>query len=193
MKRSFFFPVILLTALGLSGCMKKDCGCDPDSELTEILPPVVFQYEYYNYAWGFRHQGFLIDHNGHVKGFQQPKKWISMDSSGMISKADLEFNLAQCDTVCGKVEFNVLEDYYLKIKDIRYGKIADNGMVMADAGTGVLSAWYWNEKAWKYENVFLISNSDVYRINTHHDVKEMVDWLRKIGEKTPWFYWYGGI
>jgi hypothetical protein len=50
-----------------------------------------------------------------------------------------------------------------------------------------------NEKAWKYENVFLISNSDVYRINTHHDVKEMVDWLRKIGEKTPWFYWYGGI
>lgn len=203
MKRSVFFSIILLTAIGFTGCMKRDCGCDPDRDgdrdgdrghdtrLSHVAP-VLFQYEYYNYAWGFRHRGFLIDHDGRINGFEQPKKWIVTDSTGMVTKADLEYNLAQCDTICGKVDREELEANFRMIKDIHLGKILDNGMVMADAGTGVFSAWSWNERAGKYENVFFISNGDIYKINTHPDVKEIVEWLRKIGEKTNRFYWYGG-
>lgn len=153
--------------------------------------PVLFQYEYYNYAWGFRHLGFMIDQKGNVNGFKQPKNWTVPDSMGMMSKAGLENNLAQCDTVCGTVDKFLLDENYKKIPDIRNGKIIDNGLVMADAGTGELSAWFWNERAEKYENVFLISNGDVYKVNSHPDVKELVDWLRKIGEKTDRFFWFG--
>lgn len=191
MKRSIVFSILLITALGFSGCMKRDCGCDTDPKLT-ILPPVVFQYEYYNYAWGFRHSGFLIDKDGQIKGFSQPEKWITPDSSGFIGKDDLKFNLAQCDTICGKADMDELELYYSKIKDIRNGEIVDNGLIMADAGTGVFSAWYWNEKAGKYENVFLISNGDISKVNIHPEVRELVAWLRWLGVKTNRFYWYGG-
>ena len=184
MKKSIIFSILLVIALGFTSCEQPDCGC-------QFKQPVLFQYEYYNYAWGFRHRGFLIDEYGNVNGFEQPSKWMVPDSSGMMSKADLEYNLAQCDTVSGKVDEEVLDDYFRKIEDIRYGKIVDTGLYMADAGTGVLSAWYWNEKAGKYESVFLISNGDVNKINTHASVKEIVEWLKKVGEKTNRFYWYG--
>jgi len=154
--------------------------------------PVLFQYEYYNYAWGFRHHGFLIDNQGRIKGFSQPEKWIATDSTGLLTEADLRYNLAQCDTVCGSVNKADLDLYFSRIKDIRTGEIVDNGLVMADAGTGVLSAWYWNEKAQKFENVFLMSNGDYNKVNNHPEVKELVAWLKWIGEKTDRFYWYGG-
>jgi hypothetical protein len=191
MKKSISLLTILAATWVLAGCLKENCDCDQDNRPAG-MPPVVFQYEYFNYAWGFRHHGFLIDEQGNIQGFRQPEKWMTPDSSGMMTRADLVYNLAQCDTVCGKVDLDVLDRNFLKINNIRSGKIADNGLVMADAGTGVFSAWYWNEKAEKYENVFLISNGDVYRINTHSDVKEIVEWLKAIGEKTGRFYWFGG-
>src|SRR3989339_891443 len=102
MKRSIVFSILLIAVLGLTGCMKRDCCCDPDPKLTKT-PVVMFQYEYYNYAWGFRHNGFLIDGSGNIKGFRQPEKWITPDSSGLMTSADLTYNLAQCDTTCGKL------------------------------------------------------------------------------------------
>jgi len=184
MKKSILISVILVAVLGISGCEKPDCGCKIDQ-------PVVFQYDYINYAWGFRHHGFLIDGKGYIVGFQQPAKWMDPDSSGMITKADLEFNLSQGDTICGQVDIEDLERNFKKIMDIRSGKIIDNGMVMADAGTGVLSAWYWSENAQKYENVFLISNGDYSMENSHESVSSLVEWLKEIGAKTNRFYWFG--
>ncbi|MFA6126912.1 MAG: hypothetical protein WC699_06375 [Bacteroidales bacterium] len=192
MKRTLFLSILLMTALGFTGCMKNDCGRDEDPYMTEISP-VMFQYEYVNYAWGFRHHGFLIDDHGYINGFDQPSKWLTPDSTGMLDREDLEYNLRQCDTVCGKVNIDDLRFYYRKIENVRNGKIRDNGLVMTDAGTGVLSAWYWNERAHKYENVFLVSNGDVSKINLHPDVNAMVEWLKTVGEKTGRFYWFGGL
>lgn len=181
----------MVFALGISGCMKEYCGDEHDPELTK-RQPVLFQYEYYNYAWGFRHHGFLIDQYGNVNGFKEPKKWITPDSTGTLTSADLEYNIAQCDTICGKVDKRKLMEHFGKIGSIRYGNIKDDGLIMADAGTGVFSAWYWNGKAGNYENVFLISNGDLSRTNTHPYAKEVIEWLKRVGEKTNRFYWYGG-
>jgi hypothetical protein len=189
MKKTVALSVLLLAAFCLTGCLKENCGCDPDPA---DLPPVVFQYEYVNYAWGYRHHGFLIDEKGYVNGFRQPGKWNFIDSTGMMSNSEMEFNLAQCDSVFGKVDTDELEEYYLKIKDIRYSKIDNYGWDMADAGVGTFSAWLLDETSGRYEQVFLVSNGDVNRVNTHPDVDGMVDWLRKIGETTDRFYWYDG-
>jgi hypothetical protein len=186
MKKTAVLSILLVAILAFNGCMKENCGYDPEAN-----QPVLFQYEYINYAWGYRHHGFLIDSDGNIKGFLQPEKWIFPDSTGMLKKVDLEYNLAQCDTSFGKVDRDVLHENFNKLGDIREGKIMDNGIVMADAGTGVLSGWYWNAKAGKYESVFLISNGDYSRVNTHSSVKDMVEWLKSVGEKTDRFYWYG--
>jgi hypothetical protein len=79
-----------------------------------------------------------------------------------------------------------------QINSVRDGEVVDYDGMMADAGTGVLSAWYFNEKAGKYESVFLASNGDVNQINSHSSVDEIVDWLKSVGERTDHFYWYGG-
>ena len=209
MNKSFVFSILLVSTIGLTGCMKRDYGwdrdrgCDHDRDRSHgrddnrdtrnsQVAPVLFQYEYYNYAWGFRHSGFLIDRDGQINGFSQPEKWIKPDSLGFLAKEDLQFNLESCDTISGKVNLDELNLYYSRIKDIRTGEIVDNGLVMADAGTGVFSAWYWNEKAGKYENVFLISNGDLSKVNTHPEVKELVAWLRWVGAKSGRFYWFGG-
>jgi hypothetical protein len=192
MKRSTFFSILLVLPLSFTGCMKLDCDCDRDGDQKHIIiPPVLFQYEYYNYAWGFRHSGFLIDRDGQIRGFSQPERWITPDSSGFMAKEDLRYNLAKCDTISGTVNLDELDQYFSKIKDIRTGKIVDNGLVMADAGTGVFSAWYWNKKVGKFENVFLISNGDISKVNIHPEASELVAWLRWIGEKSGRFYWFG--
>ncbi len=191
MKRSIIYSIFLVMTLGITSCMEEYCNYDRKPRPGE-KPPVLFQYEYYNYAWGFRHHGFLIDEYGHVKGFDQPKEWTAPDSLGMITEAGLLNNLAQCDTVCTTVEREDLDYYFRKIEDVRDGKIADYGLLMADAGTGTFSAWSWNEKSGKYENIFLISNGDLNRVNTNQDVNPMVEWLKTIGKSTNRFWWFDG-
>jgi hypothetical protein len=189
MKRFLSISILLAAFLLITSCMKENCGCD---EKMVSYPPVLFQYEYYNYAWGFRHHGFMIDAHGNVNGFSQPENWVSPDSMGFISKSDLEHNLALCDTVSTTVSDLEVQTNYRRIESIRGGKIFDHGQFMADAGTGVLSAWYWNKRIGKYESVFLMSNGDIFKENSHPDVKAMVDWLKRIGEKTDRFYWFDG-
>ena len=189
MKRSLSISILLAVLLLITSCVKENCGCND----AKSYPPVLFQYEYYNYAWGFRHHGFMIDVSGQVKGFREPKNWVPADSMGFLSKADLEYNLTLTDTVFTNVDKSVLDDFYSKITDLRNGKIIDHGMVMADAGTGVLSAWYWSEKVGKYENVFLMSKGDIFKENSHPDVKALVDWLKTVGAKTDRFFWFDGM
>jgi hypothetical protein len=187
MKKLTLIFTSLIAGLALTSCLKENCGCDPKFD-----QPVLFQYEYVNYAWGFRHHGFLIDDKGNVNCFRSPQNWIKPDSSGMMSKLDLEYNLAQCDTIWGKVSLDSLKSNFNQIEKVRDGKIVDYGDIMADAGTGILSAWYFNEKEGKYESVFLVSNGDINQINSHSSVEPIVDWLKSVGERTDRFYWFGG-
>ncbi len=192
MKKSLIYLMLMALVIGAAGCMKENCCCGEDEDpATTLKPAVVFQYEYTNHAWGYRHHGFLIEPDGKVKGFKEPKNWIAPDSLGMMNPADLKNNLAQCDTVYSLTSEWEVESNYRKIRDIRNGKIQDDGTVMADAGTGMLSAWYWNEKAGKFENVLLITNGDLSSVNTHPSARAVIDWLKSVGEKTDRFYWYG--
>ncbi len=175
--------IVILTGLLLS-CTKERCNCEKDQ-------PVLFQYEYINFAWGYRHHGFMITADGNIHGFRQPAGWKECDSTGLISSADLEFNLNQCDTLFGAVDTDSLVGFFNQVEEIRTGEIQDIELNIADAGTGVFSAWYWNSEAEMYEKVFLISNGDANMRNTNSKVLPLVEWLKKTGQKTDRFYWYG--
>lgn len=172
-----------LMITGLSSCHKDYCDYMAEA-------PILFQYEYVNHAWGYHHRGFLIDTDGKVLGFDRPKDWKFPDSTGLLSKADLEFNLEYCDTICGQIETDDAWHYYMKLHSFDGSDTRDLGIYMADAGTGVLSGWVWNDKHKAYENVFLRSNGDFNRVNNHKDTDAIVDWLKSIGEKSNRFWWF---
>jgi len=182
-KISVYLAALILGGMFLS-CTKEKCNCEKDQ-------PVLFQYEHINYAWGYQHHGFMISPDGNIHGFSQPAEWKEYDSTGMISSADLEFNLNQCDTVFGTVDSDSLKKFFNQIEEIRTGEIKDTEIYMADAGTGVLSAWYWSSTDNLYERVFLISHGDMNLENTNGKVDKLVEWLKKTGQKTDRFYWYG--
>jgi hypothetical protein len=188
MKKSIVFFILLAAFVGLNSCLKENCNCDPVSD-----QPVLFQYEYYNNAWGFNHYGFLIDNDGKIHDFHKPKDWISPDSAGMITKDGLEHNLAQCDTVSGTVDKDDLKDWFEEVEYLRDGKIVDTGVYMADAGEATFSAWYWNKKESKYENVFIVSSGDQNEYNDNVSLSKVVKWLREIGSESSRFFWYGGL
>ncbi|MDD4644357.1 MAG: hypothetical protein PHY99_00035 [Bacteroidales bacterium] len=188
MKRSIFYTILLITVIGLASCKKQDCGCHEAEK-----HPVLFQYEYFNYAWGYKHLGFLIEGNGKVRGFNNPKNWKMPDSTGMMSRSDLEYNLAQCDTLYLTVKEEDMDKYYADIESLRDGEIIDTGIYMADAGTGTFSAWYWNEKAEKYQFVFLKSYGDQNKVNSHASVDLVADWLCDIGKNIWDYFWLDAI
>ncbi len=180
-----------ITALIAAGLMIAGLSsCHKDYYDHPVQPPVLFQYEYVNYAWGYQHRGFLITSEGKVLGFDHPKDWKFVDSTGFMSKADLEFNLEYCDTICGQVDFDDIRHYYRKLLSIDGSEVRDLGIYMADAGTGVLSGWVWNPQHRAYENIFLRSNGDMNKENTGKAAESITDWLKGIGEKSNRFWWY---
>ena len=183
MKTSTWLLIASILLIGLISCDKEDCDCRSDA-------PVLFQYEFVNHAWGYRHQGFLIDPDGKVLGFKNPKDWRFPDSLGFLSEEDLALNREYCDTLCGTVDEDSLWEFYEDLEKISNKTIKDHGMMMADAGTGVLSGWVWNEEKEAYENIFLRSNGDLFKENTDPKAEAIVNWLKRTGEKSNLFWWF---
>ncbi len=62
--------LLVIIAFLLTGCRQTD-------EITfGGASSLIFQSEYTNYAWGYSHNGWLLDTSGQVKRFQKSAKWI---------------------------------------------------------------------------------------------------------------------
>ena len=155
----------------------------------KIDQPILFEFEYINQAWGYRHHGFLIDGSGNIRGYSQPEEWKMTDSSGYITEEDLEFNLDQTDTLYGTVPRKDLLYHYGLIPDARDGKIRDLGTYMADAGVGTLYAYYPRRISRRIERVFLASSGDVNFENTSSAARMIVTWLKETGKDIDRFHW----
>jgi len=184
MKAIKLFVLGILAWAGTTSCERETVECRDDF-------PVLFQYEYVNHAWGYRHRGFMIDAQGQVLGFDRPKDWKFPDSMGFLSEKDLRFNMEYCDTICGQVDPDEAWRYYGKLRSMSDYKIEDTGVYMADAGTGVLSGWVYSYKEKTYKNVVLATNGDMNMVNNHPDANSIIEWLKSVGEKSNLYWWYG--
>ncbi len=193
MANSKFTLVIALSFIGLSGCMKiNECEHHHDGDRDLIDQPVVFEFEYINHAWGYRHHGFFIEGDGQIRGYGQPKEWRKIDSSGYIRESDLLFNLDQADTVYGRAGEDDLLYHFGLIDDARYGKIKELDLNMADAGVASIYAYYRHEISGRLERVFLACSGDLNRENTSSAARMIVFWLKEEGRDIDRFHWYGG-
>jgi len=158
--------------------------------LDEVNQPVDFEFEYINHAWVYTHQGWMVDEEGNVRGFNLPVKWNHPDESNYITKAELTENLAQADSLYTTADEANLTHHFKNRFDMQGAVMDTSDVFMADAGVGALYVYVWNDEVDKYEKVHLASRGDTSVTNTSNEAKAAVNWLITIGKQTDRFFWF---
>jgi hypothetical protein len=140
--------------------------------------PFLFQYEYFNIAWGLEHEGFYLlpdgrkysynaseenNYNKDFRFYKIPKQKQDIvwgdDTNGFIRPDDLFHNLS----ISTLEATNILEldpnETLKKIKDVQDTEGFYWGLSGTDSGVRSLAALYFNEKVGYYERVLLATDS----------------------------------
>jgi hypothetical protein len=172
--KNLVFGLILLTTL--SGCLRPD---DIWAENTDSST-LIFQSEYINYAWGYNHNGWMLDNTGQVKRFQKSAKWVFPDSLGYVSAADMQKNMAACDSVIAQISSNELALYSEKaISCLNYNMTKPQNL-MADAGEQIYAFYIYDFGGNRYKRVVLKMRGDWSQENLAPNAGGIVDWMEKI-------------
>ncbi len=90
-------------------------GCKKDTSISE-RQSVLFQFEYINYAWGYQHQGFIIDNKGNVLTYNNPEGWNFPDNNLNITEIQFNENLDKCRLTDKKIPQEIILKYSAYIK-----------------------------------------------------------------------------
>jgi len=179
MKKYFFLAVVLIS---LIGCFQiNDFGRD-ETDPPMLGLPLIFQSEYTNYAWGYNHNGWMMDGSGLVKRFQKNAPWVFPDSLGYISEIDMQKNLNVCDSLLEHVSSNELQQYTAKALTCVDGPMTNPKNTMADAGEHIWAFYIYDYKSARkrYKRVILNMTGDWSQENLAPNSKEVVDWMKTI-------------
>lgn len=169
----FILPAILLALL--NGCI--EIGSDYPGTYREII----FQAEYVNHAWGYAHNGWMMDGgNGNAKRFQKTTPWVFPDSAGYVSEADMQKNLAACDSLLENIPAEELSKYTVKALSCMDGPMTTPKNTMADAGEHIYAFYLFEYDKKRYKRVILSMVGDYSQENLAPNSKEVVDWMSKI-------------
>jgi hypothetical protein len=156
-------------------------ACDLTDDNLTASQPIYFEYSYINFAWGYQHNGWIIDGDGNIKLYNLPDNWTETDSTGFIQEDDLLFNIDQTDSIVGVVDSTELMEKAALIPGAKNGKITSPVNIAADAGNATLYGYYYNSDEEAYEKVFLATSGDFSSHNQSDEAKELVAWLRSFG------------
>src|SRR4030042_6661602 len=145
---------LILALITLSSCEKEDNKCDNSNLL------VLFQYDYFNNAWGYVHIGWFVDKKGNVKGYHYPDDWKWTDSAGYIAYDSLIYNYNQTDTLYGQIDIVTLWKKSNLICGTLNGELSDLECPGRDMGQMILSCYYWDSEKNKYKRQFLATKGD---------------------------------
>ena len=169
--------LMVLLLLLLTRCGKSDvdpCHCLPDQG-----QPVWFQYRYVNHAWGYQDHGWLIDGSGRVRYFEYPSDFRTPDSTGYLSREDLEHNLAQTDSLITTIGQEELEAHTALIPAAAAGEIGERTHRAYDAGTSTLACYLYNSEKDAYRYILLGISGDWEQFNLSEEAGDLVEWLRQ--------------
>jgi hypothetical protein len=138
---------------------------------------VLFQVEYNNFAWGYQHNGYLIDSSGLVRSFSLPKNWHLPDSLGFISETSMNENISQLDTGSFYVDKNELLENYSKIKKISEGVLSKPKSTGADLGETDYSGYVYDATNNRYKRVLIKRSGDWTTENSSPEAEEVYKWL----------------
>lgn len=142
--------------------------------------PLIFQSEYTNHAWGYSHNGWMMDGSGQAKRFQKAAAWVFPDSLGYVAEADMQKNLEACDSVIEYVSQDELARITARAMTCLEGPLTKPENLMADAGENIYAVYRYESGRRKYKRVILSMVGDFSQANLAANTPEVVAWMKKI-------------
>lgn len=174
--KSYFKNIILIITLVLL-----IAGCKKNYAISE-KQAILFQYDYINYAWGYQHNGFLIDSAGNVLTYSNPEGWNFPDKDFEISEVEMKENIDSCRQSGKKIPREELKKYSHYIDNIALSKITALKNVAADAGTSEFICYHFSENNGMYKGYLIKKEGDFTCENLNFFSKKVATWMRDINK-----------
>ena len=156
-------------------------GCKKNTVINE-KQALLFQVDYVNYAWGYQHNGFIIDNEGKVLTYRNPQEWIFPDQNFKLSGKQVHDNLEKC-VFSGKIiPLGELIKYVRYIKNISSSKVTAQKNVAADAGSLEYICYQFSETSGTYKGSLIKMEGDFTCENLNFYSKKVWTWLRSIND-----------
>jgi hypothetical protein len=174
--KTFFIYIIfvLLIAFTISGC-KKNVAIDEKQA-------ILFQVDYVNYAWGYKHNGFLVDNQGNILTYKNPQVWNFPDKDFNLSESQVRDNIGNCLNTGKKIPNEELKKYANHIKNISSSKVTALKNVSADAGSIEYICYQFSEKTGIYKGTLIKMEGDFTCENLNFFTKKVITWLKNIND-----------
>jgi hypothetical protein len=151
---------------------------------------VLFQYNYENSAWSDVHEGFYIDSEGIIRGYdmwfwdrniysdpmKDPGEYIPKDVA-YYTKEDLEFNYYLTDTCYGQVNIDTLNKMNNLVPALVNSTSTEDPGGGDDGGFMSFFAYYWDAENNRYQRIVLEVSRDACRKNKENGAIVLSDWL----------------
>jgi len=163
---------LLLLILFFPGCKK--------SYMISEKQTIIFQYDYINYAWGYQHNGYIIDNEGNILTYNNPEDWNFMDKDMILTDKQVAGNIAKCQASGKKISPDELQKYTSYIKNIASSEVTASKNVAADAGTAEYLCFQYSGSTDSYKGYIIRTEGDFTRNNLNFYSKKVALWMKDI-------------
>jgi hypothetical protein len=164
--------IIFSIAILISGCRKNN--------VIKERQHILFQYDYVNYAWGYIHEGFVIDDEGNIMTYQNPESWNFHDPDYNLTENQLAENISRCTKSEQKIGKEELVKFSSYIDNIKSSKVTAKKNESADAGTSVFICYDFIEEKGIYKGYLIKMEGDYSCENLNFYSKKVSLWLKEI-------------
>jgi len=174
--KTFFIYIIfvLLIAYTISGCKK--------NVVIDEKQAILFQVDFVNYAWEYKHNGFLVDNQGNILTYKNPQVWNFPDKDFNLSENQVRDNIGNCLNTGKKIPNEELKKYANHIKNISSSKVTALKNVSADAGSIEYICYQFSEKTGIYKGTLIKMEGDFTCENLNFFTKKVTTWLKNIND-----------
>jgi hypothetical protein len=138
--------------------------------------PILFCKEFVNYAWGYIHNGWLVDSGGNIRSYSS-KISDSLDQlSGNPSRANLDKMLSFSNPTGKKIPADSLKSMVALLQTASYGTMS-YAMRCADAGKVMYSGIFFDSAHSRYQKVVCVQGGDQTGCNSSSAAKVIARWL----------------
>lgn len=163
---------LLLFILSFTGCKK--------NYLISEKQTIIFQYDYTNYAWGYQHNGFIIDNQGNILTYNNPEDWNFRDKDMILTEEQVAENISKCQLSGKKIPENELRKFTAYIKKFASSEITAAKNVAADSGTAEYLCYQYSGTTGTYKGYLIRTEGDFTRENLNFYSKKVALWMKDI-------------
>jgi len=154
-------------------------SCQKDHGISK-KQAILFQLDYVNYAWGYQHNGFVIDNEGNILTYNNPQDWNFPDNELTLFESQVEENISKCVPTGRKITSDELKKYSNYIKNIASSKVTALKNAGADAGSHEYICYQFSESTRKYKGHIIKMEGDFTCENLNYYSKKVVVWMKNI-------------